>query len=965
MAIDTNNSNNLNIDSIQLTDDIESIEETARRLLDLIDKHRLEFQGTYHHSVDVTLDSVLDRELGFDSLTMADLFYRIQQSFQVSLPQQLLARMETPRDLLREIVRANPSAAQEMTESTVTSLSLGEAAQVPGQIETLTEVLTWHVNKHPDRTHIYLYGDAEQVIEISYADLYLGASEIAAGLQHCNVDSGQSVAIMLPTCRDYFDCFFGILLAGCVPVPIYPPARPSQLEDHLRRHGRILNNAQTRLLLTVPEAKGIAKLLKAQVPNLKGIYAISEIRRQNHEVAFFGPIKQNSLDIAFLQYTSGSTGTPKGVILNHANLLANIRAMGRVMQVDSTDVFVSWLPLYHDMGLIASWLASLYFAMPLVSMSPIAFLTNPQRWLWAIHRHRGTLSAAPNFAYELCLKKARNEELEGLDLSCWRAAFNGAESVSPATIVRFTERFSCYGFRSSAMAPVYGLAESSVGLTLPTMGRTPVVDTVLRDPFMDSGKALPAPAGSTGTLEFVALGFPIPGHQVRIVDDTGLELAERQEGRLEFQGPSATSGYFRNAEASRQLFNGDWLDSGDMAYMAAGDLYVTGRIKDIIIRAGRNLYPHELEERVSEIDGIRKGCVAVFASKDPHIETERLVIMAETREVNEAEKTRLRGAISDFCVDLMGTPADDIVLAPPHSVLKTSSGKIRRAASRELYEDGKIGAAQRAVWLQMLRITLAAIKPVLLRAQRQAADIAYASYCWGWMTLLAPLSWLLAALLLPASLAWGFISKMASLWLKLCYTPVRVIGLEKLPRKHTHIFVANHASYLDGLILMAKLPVRYSFVAKVELKKSVIARLFLNKIGTEYVERFDMQKGVVDAHHLARVATAGNSLFFFPEGTFTRAPGLRPFHMGAFVAAVDARASIVPITMTGTRSKLRENSWFPRRGSVNVIIGKPVPPIGRDWAAAVQLRNRVREEILQHCGEPDLEQNYDGGMHNV
>ena len=271
-------------------------------------------------------------------------------------------------------------------------------------------------------------------------------------------------------------------------------------------------------------------------------------------------------------------------MLSHANLLANIRAIGRAVEASSADVFVSWLPLYHDMGLIGAWLGSLYYGAPLYAMSPLSFLARPQSWLWAIHRFRGTLSAAPNFAFELCLNKIDDSDLRGLDLSSLRFIGNGAEPVSVATLRRFIARFGTYGFRPGAMAPVYGLAENALVVTLPPPGRPPRIDRVDRSALSARAIAEPARPDDLNAIEIVACGQPIPDHEIRIIDDMGRELGERREGRLEFRGPSATSGYFENAAKTRELFHDGWLDTGDRAYMAGGDLFITGRIKDVIIR---------------------------------------------------------------------------------------------------------------------------------------------------------------------------------------------------------------------------------------------------------------------------------------------------------------------------------------------------------------------------------------------
>ncbi len=484
---------------------------------------------------------------------------------------------------------------------------------------------------------------------MTYADLARRVRAVAAGLARLGVGPGTAVGIMLPTGLDYFASFFGAQAAGGIPVPLYPPARKSQIEDHLRRQAGILRTAGAVVLVTFSEVLTLARLVGAQLPGLK-VTTVADLSAAGAAGAtIFLPPPVRAEDIAFLQFTSGSTGNPKGVVLTHANLLANLRAIGKGADIHPEDVVVSWLPLYHDMGLIGCWMGSLYFGMPLVLMSPLAFLARPSRWLTAIHRHGGTLSAAPNFAYELCVNKVPDEEIAGLDLSSWRMALNGAEPVSPEAIRRFTERFSPYGFRPGSLSPVYGLAESSLAVAFPPLGRPPLVDAVEREAFQRGGKAVPAApeaaADPAAVLRFVSCGMPLAGHEIRVVDDSGREVGERQEGRLEFKGPSATGGYFRNPEATAKLVHGDWRDSGDRAYMAAGEVYITGRVKDIIIRGGRNLYPQELEGAVGEVSGVRKGCVAVFGSPDPATGTERLVVMAETREKGEAERETIRQAI--------------------------------------------------------------------------------------------------------------------------------------------------------------------------------------------------------------------------------------------------------------------------------------------------------------------------------
>ncbi|MEN8198621.1 MAG: AMP-binding protein [Thermodesulfobacteriota bacterium] len=927
--------------------------DPGETLLTLIRQLMEELHPEQQLSRAITLDSSLDRDLGLDSLARVELLSRLEQKFDISLSEHVLATTESPRDLLRHIGTSERiSSGSPVMETVSFAEDEDESDSPPHGAETLLAVLDHHLRSHPDRTHIILDHHREKGEEISYRGLYEGARRLAAGLQRHGLEAGDTVAIMLPTGSDYFFSFFATLLGGGIPVPLYPPARPTQIEEHLRRHRGILRNAGTKILITMEEVKPIGRLMKAQVESLEHVDTVETFLGQGEE---FVPTPVQAEDIAFIQYTSGSTGDPKGVILTHNNLLANIRAMGMATEVTAADIFVSWLPLYHDMGLIGAWLGSLYFGCRLVIMQPLSFLARPERWLWAIHNYRGTMSASPNFGYEFCCRRLSEELLEGLDLSSWRLAFNGAEPVSPETIANFEARFVPYGFRAEAASPVYGLAESSVGLAFPPLGRGPLIDRVKRATLIESGRAIPAAEeDDSRPLEFVSCGGPLAGHQIRIVDESGRELPDRQQGELQFKGPSTTSGYFRNPEKTSSLFRGEWLDSGDLAYIAEGEVFITSRIKDIIIRGGRNVYPHELEEAVGNIDGVRKGCVAVFASQDRKSGTERLIVLAESRKRDEADREKLQQEIMSLGVDLLGMPPDEVFIAPPGTVLKTSSGKIRRAASRELYEKGEIGKGKRPLWLQLLRLSLAGILPLWRRTLRRVGEFLYASYCWTLFGLIGVPLWLLVALLPGSGLRWKLVRWGLKLLALLSGTPIRVSGLEHIKAGEPMILVSNHASYLDGLILAAALPVQCNFVAKAELAGKFFARVMLSRLDVFFIERFDAKKGVEEARKIGQLAHSDKRPLFFAEGTLQRMPGLLPFQMGAFVTAAQAGVPVIPLTLRGTRNKLRGGSWFPRRGRVSLDISRPLQPEGSDWQAAIQLRDQVRAEILHLCGEPDL-----------
>ena len=928
--------------------------------------------------------------------------------------------------------RAAPAAPAAPTAPTVDPGPVAGAAPgsdpapdaIPRDAGTLVDALARHAAAHPERAHVRLVDEREAETVLTYGALLEGAHRIASGLVASQLTPGRAVAIMLPTGLDYLQCFFGVQIAGGVPLPIYPPARLAQLEDHLRRHERILENADAEWLVTFDEARQVSRLLAARASRRLRVATVRELAEAGARAGVSDPdlgAGPGPDDVAFLQYTSGSTGQPKGVVLTHRNVLASLDAMARALSASPRDVFVSWLPLYHDLGLIAAWLGGVVYGFPLVLMSPLTFLARPARWLRAVHRHRGTLSGGPNFAFELCTRRVADEEIEGLDLSSWRVAFNGAEPVHPDTLGAFAARFAPFGFDPNALAPVYGLAEATLGVAFTPVGRGPLVERVARASLQRERRAEPAAAGDEAALRFVSSGVPIPGFEVRTVDDGGRETPERVEGRLQFRGPSTTSGYYRDRAATAALFDGDWLESGDLAYVAGGELFITGRVKDVVIRAGRNLHPYDFEQAAGDLAGVRRGCVALFSARardGAAVGTERLVAVAETRETDPARRAEVRAALGRLAEERLGQPVDETVLAPPHTVLKTSSGKIRRRAMAERYESGEVSAAAEAarpLWLRIARLAVGGAGPAVRRAARRAGDLAFAGWFWSALALAGTVPALAAMAVRRPRFGYACVRAVARAVLRLTGVRLTVEGAERLRGGEACVITSNHASYLDGLVLAAAIPRPVRFVAKAELRDHPLARWFLDGIGVLYVDRFDAARSVAHAGGLAEALRAGDRIAIFPEGTLHRMPGLLPFRMGAFMAAVEEEAPVAPVVLRGTRSLMRDGTWFPRRAPVHVRIGEPVAPpalesapaaepgsaaepapesgsapgdgsdhaagsgsfIGgglatgvgseggpsggddsgtarRAWPRAVRLRNEVRAWMLAHCGEPDL-----------
>jgi len=595
--------------------------------------------------------------------------------------------------------------------------------------DTLTEVLRRRVATEPDRKHLTLLESDREVESLSFGKLLEGAEGVARGLLSQGVERQQTVALMLPTSREFFFGFMGTLLAGAVPVPIYPPVKIDQIEEYAERQVRILRNAQVTALLTPKRATKLARLLRPKVPSLRTILQPDKLlEKKRTAIPVESPeLSVSSEDLALIQYTSGSTGDPKGVALTHGNLIANIRSIAEAVQVTPDDVVVSWLPLYHDMGLIGCWLFALYHGLEMVCFSPLEFLRQPKRWLRALSDFGGTLSPAPNFAYELCGRRIRDGDLDGVDLSAWRVALNGAEPVDPDTVDRFCERFGVCGFRAEAMLPAYGLAENAVALSFPPPGRPPRVEAVDRDTLHREGRAVPVGDRECATepLRSISVGVAIPGHEIRLVDDQDREVAERVEGNIQFRGPSATSGYYRNPKATAAIRTADgWTRTGDRGYLAGGELFITGRSKDLIIRAGRNLDPVEIEALANQVDGIRRGCVAAIGVSNPTTGSEDLVVIAETRKEGPRTRRRLAAEVRRRISDATKVSPDEVLLVPPRTVPKTPSGKLRRAETRGRYLSKTLTQRRPPVWVQVARLALGAgwVAFLAFLWQRRAGD---------------------------------------------------------------------------------------------------------------------------------------------------------------------------------------------------------------------------------------------------
>ena len=529
-------------------------------------------------------------------------------------------------------------------------------------------------------------GGADQ--HISYRELYHEATSVSASLARLGVGAGDRVLIVLPTSLEFVSCFFALQLLKAIPVPAYPPVG-LRMRAGLEKLAQVASRAGSRFCITSARLEPLLGDLLLRAPVVTRLITTDEIsggEKPSHR------FRASSEDPAFIQFTSGSTGRPRGVLLTHRNLVSNIHAIGQALHINHSDVLVSWCPLYHDMGLIGI-LFSIYWRLPLVLMSPTAFLARPSRWLWALHHHKGTLSTAPNFGYGLCVSRVSDAEREGLDLSSWRFAMNGSEPVNYRTLVDFDRTYSPHGFGLDRLYPVYGLAESSLAVTFPRPGAGVRYEVIDRAELANGRAVL---ASGKGSMAVVGVGRAVPGHFVAVVDDSGAPLPEREVGHVIVLGDSIMQGYYDDEEATARVLRDGWLWTGDLGYYADQTLYITGRAKDLIIIRGRNIYAEDLERVAERVPGVRPGCAIAFGIDAPDGESgaEGAVLVAETRardkDEREALAELLRQRVSEFCdVEL-----HDLVIAAPGTVPKTSSGKRQRSRCRQLYLAGQLRPAR-------------------------------------------------------------------------------------------------------------------------------------------------------------------------------------------------------------------------------------------------------------------------------
>ena len=526
----------------------------------------------------------------------------------------------------------------------------------------------------------------------SHAALYRAAEVRAQALLGLGLTRGDRVAMVLSQPQDFVITFLGALLAGVVPVPMFPPLSFGKLDAYAESAVSILEVAGARIIVTDKALSSVLWQVVPKVSTLKDLVVVESLDAGKKATGELPEI--TAADLAFLQFTSGSTSAPKGVMVTHKSLVANCWAIateGMGLEVGS-DVAISWLPLYHDMGLIGFVITPLMKGVDVVFIPTLSFVKRPSIWLQTLHDFKGTVTFGPNFAFALATKRASEKDLATWDLSSVRIIGSGAEPINANVMFEFVERFAQCGLKPGVPMPAYGMAEATLAMSFAAVGEDLPVLLLDAETFRREGRVV-TPDDDALALPFVSCGKPFSKHGICVIDAEGNVLGEDREGELVFSGPSLTDGYWKNPEATAEVFRtivggGDtiWLRTGDLGFVHDGNVFITGRSKDLIILNGRNHHPQTIEWSVAEIDGVRKGNVVAFSR--PGKESEELVVVAETRADPPAD---LKETIIAAVADRLSLKVTDVVLLGAGQLPKTSSGKLQRRKTREQYLAGELG----------------------------------------------------------------------------------------------------------------------------------------------------------------------------------------------------------------------------------------------------------------------------------
>jgi len=551
---------------------------------------------------------------------------------------------------------------------------------------TFSHILQRTYQEIPESTCLHLLHSDKEDQKITYRDLIAGSANYAASLKDAGIKPGEVVIQVLQHSEDLIFAFFGAVLHGAVPAIL--PFLTEKLSPNVYRRslGALVEISKPAAIITYREFVPEVEKALSTDDSVRSVIVTDRVS-QTGEPDFdkFAGLGRNPDDIVLLQHSSGTTGLQKGVALSHQAVSNHLESMKRALSLSSDDVVVSWLPLYHDMGLIAGFIMPILCQIPLVLMSPFDWVRAPYKLMQAVSEFGGTLSWLPNFAYNFCAQKIRARHLEGVDLSSWRAVTNCSEPIHWKSHELFIARFAPYGLKSSALATSYAMAENVFAVTQACDGQPFSVDVVDARAFQNERVALPSNVENENTLKLVSSGFPLDNVDLRILDDAFCHLPDRHLGQIALKSDCTLTAYYHRPNITQESFHDGWYLTGDIGYIAQGEVYVTGRQKELIIVGGKNVYPQDLERLAANADGIHQGRLVAFGNFNERTGTEEIILVAESDVESEAERRQMANDIRRLVTQGSDVALRYVQIVGRKWLLKTSSGKVSRAANRDKY----------------------------------------------------------------------------------------------------------------------------------------------------------------------------------------------------------------------------------------------------------------------------------------
>ncbi len=549
---------------------------------------------------------------------------------------------------------------------------------------TVTEVLYQTIQEEPDRIALVLQSpDGDQAI--TYADLIRGALGYANLLECAGVRRNEPVILLLQHGRPLIEAFFGAILHGAVPAIMPFLTEKLSPERYRQSLAALIEITKPAVVLTYPSFTDEVARARKEGDSVRSVILWTEAEPAT-EISWetLGGMRSEPEDIVLLQHSSGTTGLQKGVALSHRAVLFQLKTYAEAINMTRDDVVVSWLPLYHDMGLIAGLIMPILLRSKLILMSPFDWIRAPYRLLSAVSQYGGTLSWLPNFAYNFSARKVRDRDLGNIDLSSWRAVINCSEPMRWKSHEDFFNRFSKYGLKRQALATCYAMAENVFAVTQGGIESPVVVDEIDRRSLLEDQIAVPAKAGEDA-IKMLSAGQPIEGTSVRVIDAEGMDLPDRHVGEIALQGDCLLSGYYNRDDLTQETFLGRWYITGDLGYLVDGELFVTGRKKELIIVGGKNVFPQDLEELAMDVEGVHPGRVVAFGLFSEELGTEEIGVIAEVDVIEDDLRVKIAREIRDQIARGTDVTARYVLTVDRGWLIKTSSGKIARGANRDKY----------------------------------------------------------------------------------------------------------------------------------------------------------------------------------------------------------------------------------------------------------------------------------------